>query len=172
MKWACVQVERVGRGMGSGVGKTSGRGHKGQRRGGGIRLGFEGGQTPLYRRFPKRHVLVKRRFPDKLQPLNVGRLQLWIDNGRLDASKPITLKELHDSRIIGKISSGVKLLANVRRTCVLVLVAAAMAWRACAVLRCCLANVCVSLCLLHGRVAGSVDNPRPAGGYKSIQACD
>ena len=51
-----VERRRVGRGMGSGLGKTSGRGHKGQkaRSGGGVRRGFEGGQTPLYRRLPKR----------------------------------------------------------------------------------------------------------------------
>ena len=51
-----VQRRRVGRGIGSGLGKTSGRGHKGQkaRSGGGVRRGFEGGQTPLYRRLPKR----------------------------------------------------------------------------------------------------------------------
>ena len=51
-----VTRRRVGRGMGSGLGKTSGRGHKGQkaRSGGGVRRGFEGGQTPLYRRLPKR----------------------------------------------------------------------------------------------------------------------
>ena len=51
-----VNRRRVGRGMGSGLGKTSGRGHKGQkaRSGGGVRRGFEGGQTPLYRRLPKR----------------------------------------------------------------------------------------------------------------------
>ena len=51
-----IARKRVGRGMGSGLGKTSGRGHKGQkaRSGGGVRRGFEGGQTPLYRRLPKR----------------------------------------------------------------------------------------------------------------------
>ena len=51
-----VTKKRVGRGVGSGLGKTSGRGHKGQkaRSGGGVRRGFEGGQTPLYRRLPKR----------------------------------------------------------------------------------------------------------------------
>ena len=51
-----VERRRVGRGMGSGLGKTSGKGHKGQkaRSGGGVRRGFEGGQTPLYRRLPKR----------------------------------------------------------------------------------------------------------------------
>ncbi len=108
------QLERVGRGPGSGVGKTSGRGHKGQRRGGGIRLGFEGGQTPIYRRFPKRYELQKRRFPDELQPLNLGKLQLWVDIGRLDASKPVTLKEISDSGVVGKVQGGVKLLGGVR----------------------------------------------------------
>ena len=56
-----TQKLRVGRGMGSGLGKTSGRGHKGQkaRSGGGVRRGFEGGQTPLYRRLPKRGFINK-----------------------------------------------------------------------------------------------------------------
>ena len=77
-------------------------------------MGFEGGQTPIYKRFPKRHVLQKRRFPGELQPLNLGKLQEWIDMGRLDASKPITIKEIADCGVIGKVEGGVKLLGTVR----------------------------------------------------------
>ena len=103
----------MGRGKGSGYGKQSGRGMKGQRRLGGVRLGFEGGQTPLYRRVPKQYELKKTRFPGDLLPLNLGRLQLWIDTGRLNPSEVITLKQLHDSGIVGKIKTGVKLLGAV-----------------------------------------------------------
>jgi ribosomal protein L15 len=108
------QEKRVGRGKGSGYGKNSGRGQKGQRRKGGVRLGFEGGQTPVYRRVPKMYFLRKSRFPSALQPLNLGKLQLWLDMGRLDASKTITMKHILDSGIVGKFSTGVKVLARVR----------------------------------------------------------
>ena len=86
-KGARKQKKRKGRGPGSGLGKTAGRGHKGQkaRNNGGIRIGFEGGQTPLYRRLPKRGF--KNKFAAPLEPLNVGRLQQYIEDGRIDASK-------------------------------------------------------------------------------------
>jgi large subunit ribosomal protein L15 len=104
----------VGRGKGSGYGKMSGRGMKGQRRLGGLRVGFEGGQTPLHRRIPKRYVLKKTRFPTvPVQPLNLNRLQLWIDMGRLNPEQTITMKHLYDSGIVGKFQSGVKLLGGV-----------------------------------------------------------
>lgn len=103
----------MGRGKGSGYGKQGGRGMKGQRRKGGVRLGFEGGQTPLYRRVPKGYSLKKSRFPGELKPLNLDRLQVWLDTGRLDASAPITMKHLYDSGIVGNIDNGVKLLGRV-----------------------------------------------------------
>lgn len=110
-----VQEKRVGRGKGSGYGKMSGRGMKGQRRLGGVRLGFEGGQTPMHRRVPKRYVLKKSRFPQgKLLPLNLDKLQLWIDMGRLNPAEVITMKHLNDCGVTGKIKYGVKLLARVR----------------------------------------------------------
>lgn len=111
-KGARKQKKRKGRGPGSGLGKTAGRGHKGQkaRNNGGIRIGFEGGQTPLYRRLPKRGF--KNKFAAPLDPLNVGRLQQYIEDGRIDASKTITMKQLYDSGIVGKIKHGVKLLGN------------------------------------------------------------
>ncbi|KAJ1901859.1 YmL10 [Kickxella alabastrina] len=104
--------KRLGRGHGSGHGKTSGRGQKGQnsRAGNGKPgPGFEGGQTPLMRVFPKRGF--KNAFRRELQPLNLDRIQHWINTGRLDASKPITLKQIYDSNLI-RFTDGVSLLAR------------------------------------------------------------
>ncbi|EGG11344.1 uncharacterized protein MELLADRAFT_115198 [Melampsora larici-populina 98AG31] len=104
--------KRVGRGQGSGYGGTAGRGHKGQNanKGNSPRLAFEGGQTPITRLFPKRGA----HHPTKVEmsPLNLDQLQLWIDQARIDPSKPITMKELLDSRAIHGIKDGVKLLGK------------------------------------------------------------
>ncbi|KAH9812200.1 ribosomal protein L18e/L15P [Melampsora americana] len=104
--------KRVGRGQGSGYGGTAGRGHKGQNanKGNSPRLAFEGGQTPITRLFPKRGA----HHPTKVEmsPLNLDQLQLWIDQGRIDPSKPITMKELLDSRAVHGIKDGVKLLGK------------------------------------------------------------
>ncbi|KAL1930803.1 hypothetical protein VTP01DRAFT_10965 [Rhizomucor pusillus] len=108
---AVTQRKRVGRGPGSGLGKTAGRGHKGQnsRSGNGKpKAGFEGGQTPLIRRLPKRGFTNIHR--KEYQELNLDRLEHWVRTGRLDASKPITMKDLLDTRCIHKIQDGVKLL--------------------------------------------------------------
>ncbi|KAI8147537.1 ribosomal protein L18e/L15P [Fennellomyces sp. T-0311] len=108
---AVTQRKRVGRGPGSGLGKTAGRGHKGQkaRSGNGKPVpGFEGGQTPLIKRVPKRGFY--NIHGKEYHQLNLDRLQHWIQTGRIDASKPITMKELLDSRCIHKIQDGVKLL--------------------------------------------------------------
>jgi large subunit ribosomal protein L15 len=107
---------RVGRGQGSGRGRRSGRGNKGQkaRSGGGVRPGFEGGQTPLYKRIRK-FGFKNARFKRKYAPLNLSRLQFWIDTGRIDPSKKITMKELIDSRCVGRLRKnqvGIKLLAD------------------------------------------------------------
>ncbi|KAK6512136.1 YmL10 [Arthrobotrys musiformis] len=103
--------KRVGRGPSSGKGKTSGRGHKGQGQRGGHRpKNFEGGQTPQSIVNPVKgfkNPLVKH-----FTPLNLGTLQLWINQGRIDPSKPITLKELYDSRAVHGVKDGVKLLAR------------------------------------------------------------
>src|SRR5579862_5819775 len=85
--------KRLGRGIGSGLGKTSGRGVKGQKARTGVRLkGFEGGQMPLHRRLPKRGF--KNPFRKEFQVINVGRLQAAIEAGRLDAAQPITVEVL------------------------------------------------------------------------------
>ena len=97
--------KRVGRGIGSGLGKTSGRGHKGQkaRTGGGVRRGFEGGQTPLYRRLPKRgftNIHAKTYTEVTLTMLNKSK------------STDVTAETLLEERIIGKIDDGIVVLAT------------------------------------------------------------
>lgn len=108
-----TQRKRLGRGDGSDRGGTSTRGHKGQkgRAGNGKpKPGFEGGQTPLTRLIPKRGFINSH--AQTFVPLNVDRLQYWIDQGRLNPLEPITIKELYESRCIHCIRDGVKLLGD------------------------------------------------------------
>ena len=103
--------KRVGRGMGSGTGKTSGRGHKGQRsRSGTATRTFEGGQMPVYRRLPKRGF--QNPFKKTYAPLNLDRLQAAIDAGRLDPKKTIDLPALRAAGLVGKRKDGVRLLGR------------------------------------------------------------
>ncbi|TNY18805.1 ribosomal protein L18e/L15P [Rhodotorula diobovata] len=105
--------KRIGRGIGSGRGGTSGRGHKGQgaRSGNGkLKSGFEGGQTPLTRAFPKRGFTNPNQ--EALVPLNLERLQHWIDRGLIDPSRPITMRELYETRCVHGVQDGVKLLGD------------------------------------------------------------
>ncbi len=103
--------KRIGRGMGSGTGKTSGKGHKGQKARSGVSLlGFEGGQMPLYRRLPKRGF--KNIFRKSYRVVNLGRLQQEIDAGKLDPSAPITEKSLQEAGIVKTLRDGVRVLAN------------------------------------------------------------
>lgn len=97
---------RVGRGIGSGLGKTSGRGHKGQnsRSGGGTRPGFEGGQRPLYLRLPKRGFYNK--FGKKYAEINVGTLECFEDGTVID---PVMLIECG---LVKNIRDGVRILGN------------------------------------------------------------
>lgn len=100
---------RVGRGTGSGMGKTSGRGVKGQKSRSGVSIkGFEGGQMPVHRRLPKRGFNVP--FPVKLNSVNIGRLQVAVDAGKLDASKPITVDTLVEAGVCRRALDGVKIL--------------------------------------------------------------
>jgi len=102
---------RVGRGIGSGKGKTAGSGHKGQKARSGVAIkGFEGGQMPIYRRLPKRGFRSLNR--KDYQVLNLGRLQTAIDAKKLDAKKPITVELLVETGIVGKVVDGVRLLAK------------------------------------------------------------
>ncbi|KAI1259120.1 ribosomal protein L18e/L15P [Xylariaceae sp. FL1019] len=101
---------RVGRGPSSGKGKTSGRGHKGQKQHGKVRPWFQGGQTPLI--FQKGRLGFENIRADVMSEVNLDKLQTWIDAGRIDPSQPITPKELVQSRLVGSIKDGIKLLAR------------------------------------------------------------
>ena len=103
--------KRVGRGIGSGTGKTSGSGHKGQKARSGVSInGFEGGQMPIHRRLPKRGFT--NIFRKKYVEVNLGRLQTAIDAGKLDASKPVDSAALLGAGVISKPRDGVRILAK------------------------------------------------------------
>ena len=103
--------KRLGRGIGSGLGKTSGRGVKGQKARTGVAIkGFEGGQMPLHRRLPKRGF--NNIFAKKYNELNLGRIQAAVDSGRLDGKKPITIDALKDAGLIRRAKDGVRLLGH------------------------------------------------------------
>nr|XP_016474145.1 PREDICTED: 50S ribosomal protein L15 isoform X1 [Nicotiana tabacum] len=110
-KGARKQKTRKGRGIGSGKGKTAGRGHKGQKARGTHKFGFEGGQTPLRRRLPKRGF--KNPFSLEFQPVGLGKIAKLINAGKIDSSELITMKTLKDSAAIGKqIGDGVRLMGR------------------------------------------------------------
>lgn len=103
--------KRVGRGGGSGLGTTSGRGNKGQKSRSGVALmGFEGGQMPLYRRLPKRGFT--NVFRKTYRVVNLGRLQVAIDAKVVDAAKPVTAATLAAAGVIKSRKDGVRLLAK------------------------------------------------------------
>ena len=102
---------RPGRGIGSGKGKTSGRGHKGQKSRSGVAIkSFEGGQMPLYRRLPKRGF--KSIFKNDTAIINLSILQSFHDNKKLDLNTPIDLKSLKDKKIISKKYLKLKILGK------------------------------------------------------------
>ena len=103
---AVSSKKRLGRGTATGQGKTSGRGQKGQksRSGGGVRVGFEGGQMPLYRRLPKRGF--KNPFTKEIISINVDRLNIF-ENGT-----EVTPELLLERRVVSKLLDGVKILGN------------------------------------------------------------
>src|ERR1043166_9558763 len=102
---------RVGRGIGAGKGKTAGRGGKGQTARTGVRInGFEGGQTPIHRRLPKRGFNNHSRH--EYEVVNLGALQKAVDAGNLDAKKDIDLAALKVAGLVRKAASEVKLLAK------------------------------------------------------------
>jgi large subunit ribosomal protein L15 len=103
--------KRLGRGVGSGLGKTSGKGVKGQKARSGVAIkGFEGGQMPLHRRLPKRGF--NNIFARKFNELNLGRIQAAVDGGQLDGKKPITIEALQQAGLIRRAKDGVRLLGN------------------------------------------------------------
>jgi len=102
---------RVGRGAGSGKGRTAGRGMKGQKSRSGVSIkGFEGGQMPLYRRLPKRGFNVLN--PKHFAVVNVGRLQRAIDDGRLDAKKSVDGEALEAAGLVRSRRDGIRLLGS------------------------------------------------------------
>lgn len=103
---------RVGRGIGSGKGKTGGRGVKGQKSRSGVAIkGFEGGQMPIHMRLPKRGFNVPN--PKKYNELNLGRIQTAIDAGKLDVSKPLTEAVLVEAGVVRRAAKdGLRLLAK------------------------------------------------------------
>jgi large subunit ribosomal protein L15 len=102
---------RVGRGIGSGKGKTAGRGVKGQKARTGVAVkGFEGGQMPLHRRLPKRGFW--NPFSTDYNEVNLGRIQQAVDSGKLAAGEPVTIESLVAAGVCSKPRDGVKLLGN------------------------------------------------------------
>ena len=100
---------RVGRGIGSGKGKTGGRGVKGQKSRTGVSIkGFEGGQMPLHRRLPKRGFNKPNAI--ELNEVNVGRIQQAVEAGRLDTGAPVTVETLVAAGVVSKPRDGVKIL--------------------------------------------------------------
>ncbi len=102
---------RIGRGIGSGKGKTGGRGGKGQTARSGVRIkGFEGGQMPLHRRLPKRGF--NKPFQLKLHEVNLGRVQQAIDAGKLDAGAAVDAAAMIKAGLLRRAHDGVRLLGN------------------------------------------------------------
>ena len=102
---------RVGRGIGSGKGKTCGRGVKGQKARTGVAVkGFEGGQMPLHRRLPKRGFY--NPFSTDYNEVNLGRIQQAVEAGKLDVSAPVNVEALIAAGVVSKPRDGVKLLGN------------------------------------------------------------
>ena len=103
---------RVGRGIGSGMGKTGGRGGKGQTARTGVRIkGFEGGQMPLHRRLPKRGFR-NTAFAVKLNEVNLGKVQTAIDAGLIDIKAPVDAAAMVKAGLMRREKDGVKLLGN------------------------------------------------------------
>ncbi len=102
---------RVGRGVGSGIGKTSGSGHKGQKARSGVAIkGFEGGQMPIHRRLPKRGFV--NIFRKNYIEVNIGQIQKAIDDGKIDPSNPVDVNALRSAGLVGKPKDGIRLLGN------------------------------------------------------------
>lgn len=102
---------RVGRGIGSGKGKTAGSGHNGQKSRSGVAIkGFEGGQMPFYRRLPKRGFT--NIFRKEYDIVNIGRLQKALDDGRLDSKSPVDETALKAAGLVRGRGNGVRILAK------------------------------------------------------------
>jgi large subunit ribosomal protein L15 len=105
------KAKRLGRGIGSGKGKTAGKGHKGQKARSGVAVRtFEGGQMPIYRRLPK--IGFKNPTRQSFSIINLGTLQAAVDAGRLDAANPIDAATLVEAGVLRRSLAGVRLLAK------------------------------------------------------------
>jgi len=103
--------KRVGRGIGSGSGKTGGRGVKGQKSRSGVAVnGFEGGQMPLYRRLPKRGF--RNLFAKDYNTVSVARVQAAVDANKLDAKETVTVEALVKAGVLRRAKDGVRLLGD------------------------------------------------------------
>jgi large subunit ribosomal protein L15 len=103
--------KRIGRGIGSGTGKTGGRGVKGQKARSGVAVnGFEGGQMPIYRRLPKRGF--NNIFASEFAEVSLGRLQAAVDAGKLDAKKTVDAEALKAAGVIRRMKDGVRVLSD------------------------------------------------------------
>jgi len=103
--------KRLGRGIGSGSGKTGGRGVKGQKSRSGVAInGFEGGQMPIYRRLPKRGFV--NIFSKDFAEVSLGRLQAAVDAKKLDAKKTVNAEALKEAGVIRRIKDGVRVLSD------------------------------------------------------------
>ncbi|MEQ8298569.1 MAG: 50S ribosomal protein L15 [Nitratireductor sp.] len=103
--------KRVGRGIGSGLGKTGGRGVKGQKSRSGVSInGFEGGQMPIYRRLPKRGFKVP--FPKEFNVVSLARIQIALDAKKLDAKDTVTAEALVKAGVIRRVKDGVRLVSD------------------------------------------------------------
>ncbi|MET3659801.1 50S ribosomal protein L15 [Aquamicrobium ahrensii] len=108
---ATPSKKRVGRGIGSGLGKTGGRGVKGQTSRSGVALnGFEGGQMPIYRRLPKRGF--KNIFAKSYNAVSLARIQTAIDAGKLDAKEAVTAEALVKAGVVRRVKDGVRILSD------------------------------------------------------------
>ena len=108
---AAQKAKRVGRGPGSGKGKTAGRGIKGQKSRSGVAIkGFEGGQMPIYQRLPKRGFNKPNR--KKFAVVNLGLIQKFVDAGKIDAAKPVTEDVLIECGLLRRKRDGVRVLAK------------------------------------------------------------
>ena len=104
-----AKKKRLGRGIGSSKGKTSGRGHKGQKSRSGVAIkSFEGGQMPLFRRLPKRGFNSIKKI--KVGKINLGKIQLFIEKNKINKSEKISLNLLKKLKIINKNSAKLKIL--------------------------------------------------------------
>ena len=108
---ALKRRKRIGRGIGSGTGKTGGRGVKGQKSRSGVAInGFEGGQMPIYRRLPKRGF--NNLFRNDYVVVSLGRIQAAVDAKKLDASKTVDAEALKAAGVIRRVKDGVRVLSD------------------------------------------------------------